>query len=479
MTPVDFLLLALLIASICATAWLAVRCARASAEARVAAERTQAANASRDDTLQRMSGVESALTEANSRLQAANAQLAEQHRASALLQKDVEVARQREEEVRALLKSTKDAMTTEFQNVANALLEAKAKNLDAQTEKTLNAVLTPFNTQLNAFKAMVEDTHKTDIRERSSLKEEIRQLTGLNQMLGAQAQSLTDALRGQAKVRGNWGEAVLARVLEASGLREGHEFDVQQSLRNEEGARLQPDVIVKLPQDRFVIIDSKLSLVAYERYVAAEDDESRAAALRAHVAAVQARISELSRKDYATLHGAKTLDFVLMFVPIEPALMLALQAAPDLADQAVAKRISLVSPNTLYTVLRTIDYIWRVDRTSRNREEIAKLGGLLYESAVLFAESMQDIGDKLGAATDAYKEARGRLFDSGRSVLKRAERLRALGVKTQKAMPAGVRDELEEDSAGVGEPGPTLDALPDRSGRDESAAAVAAGSDEF
>jgi len=459
MTLVDFVLLALLIASLCAALWLAVRCSRGNADARIAAERAQAATASRDEALVRLRGAESALIETNARLQTITAQLAEQHQAGALLQKDVEVARQREEEVRALLKSTKDAMTTEFQNVANAILEAKAKHLDAQTEKTLNAVLTPFNTQLNAFKAVVEDNHKTDIRERSSLKEEIRQLTGLNQMLGAQAQSLTEALRGQAKVRGNWGEAVLARVLEASGLREGHEFIVQQSLRDEEGARLQPDVIVNLPQDRFVIIDSKLSLVAYERHVAAEDDESSAAALRAHVAAVQARINELSKKDYAKLYGAKTLDFVLMFVPIEPALMLALQAAPELADHAVAKRISLVSPNTLYTVLRTIDYIWRVDRTSRNREEIAKLGGLLYESAVLFAESMQEIGDKLGAATDAYKEARVRLSDSGRSVLKRAERLRALGVKTQKAMPAGVRDELEEESAAASQPGLALDSL--------------------
>lgn len=470
MTPIDFLLLALLITTLCAAIGLALRCSRANTEARIAAERAQVANASRDEALQRLHGTESALVEANGRLQAVTAQLAEQHQASALLQKDVEIAHQREEEVRALLKSTKEAMTTEFQNVANSLLEAKAKNLDAQTEKTLTAVLTPFNTQLNAFKAMVEDAHKTDIRERSSLKEEIRQLTGLNQMLGAQAQSLTEALRGQAKVRGTWGEAVLARVLEASGLREGHEFIVQQSLRDEDGARLQPDVIVNLPQDRFVIIDSKLSLVAYERYVAAEDDESRNSALRAHVAAVQARISELSKKDYTKLYGAKTLDFVLMFVPIEPALMLALQAAPELADQAVAKRISLVSPNTLYTVLRTIDYIWRVDRTSRNREEIAKLGGLLYESAVLFAESMQEIGEKLGAATDAYKEARGRLFDSSRSVLKRAERLRALGVKTQKAMPAGVRDELEEESMVANEPDPALDALLDQGDPDESGA---------
>jgi DNA recombination protein RmuC len=204
-------------------------------------------------------------------------------------------------------------------------------------------------------------------------------------------------------------------------------------------------VVVNLPEERFVIVDSKLSLVAYERYTAADDEAARAAALREHVAAVQNHINELSRKDYAKLYGLKTLDFVLMFVPIEPALMLALQAAPELADNALARHIALVSPNTLYTSLRTIDYIWRVDRTSKNMQQIVKLGGLLYDSATLFAESMHDVGEHLDKAGTAYHQARNRLTGERTSVLRRAERLRALGVATQKNMPASLQDELADD----------------------------------
>lgn len=378
-------------------------------------------------------------------LQAATTQLAGLRQDNALLRNHVEVAERRESDVRKLLESAQQALKTEFEVVANAILENKSKLLTEQSREALGNVLTPFSENLRNFKAAVEETHKTDIRERSSLKTEITQLTSLNKTLGAQAQSLTDALRGQAKVRGNWGEAILLRVLEESGLREGHEFTVQPSFTTDENRRQQPDVVVNLPEDRFVIIDSKLSLVAYERYTAADDEATRAAALRDHVAAIQTHINELSRKDYAKLYGLKALDFVLMFVPIEPALMVALQAAPELPDNALAKRISLVSPNTLYTSLRTIDYIWRVDRTSKNMQQIVKLGGMLYESATLFAESMENIGEHLKKAGDAYQLARKRLTGERVSVLRRAERLRALGVSSQKQMPTTLRDDIPDD----------------------------------
>lgn len=379
-------------------------------------------------------------------LEAGTANAAELGKANALLEHDIKVARERDAEGRKLLQDAQTALKAEFENVANAILETKSKSLTEENRKTLDSVLEPFNRHLKDFKTAVEHTHETDIRERSSLKTEITQLTSLNKLLGAQAQSLTDALRGQAKVRGTWGEAILSRVLEESGLREGHEFTVQPSFTSEDNRRQQPDVVVNLPEERFVIIDSKLSLVAYERYAAADTDDLRAAALREHIAALQNHINELARKDYAKLYGLKTLDFVLMFVPIEPALMLALQAAPELADNALAKRISLVSPNTLYTSLRTIDYIWRVDRTSRNMQQIVKLGGLLYDSATLFAESMHDIGDHLDKATVAFQQARNRLTGERTSVLRRAERLRSLGVATQKRMPADVQDALADDA---------------------------------
>src|SRR6185437_7059384 len=295
----------------------------------------------------RIATLEDQLVSARTAGDTANVQAAELRQSNALLQNHVEGAKQREVEIRKLLEDAQHALKAEFENVANAILETKSKSLNEENRKTLDIVLEPFNRHLKDFKAAVEHTHEADIRERSSLKTEITQLTSLNKTLGAQAQSLTDALRGQAKVRGTWGEAILKRVLEESGLREGHEFTVQPSFTTDENRRQQPDVVVNLPEERFVIVDSKLSLVAYERYTAADDEVSRAAALREHVAAMQSHINELSRRDYAKLYGLKTLDFVLMFVPIEPALMLALQAAPELADNALAKHIAFLSPNTL------------------------------------------------------------------------------------------------------------------------------------
>jgi len=394
---------------------------------------------------ERISALETELNVARANYESANVLTAKLRQDNALLENHVEVASQREKEIRKLLEDAQKALKSEFEAVANAILETKSKSLTEQNREALDGVLKPFNQHLKDFKSAVEETHKTDIRERSSLKTEITQLTSLNKTLGAQAQSLTEALRGQAKVRGTWGEAILKRVLEESGLREGHEFTVQPLFTTDEKRRQQPDVVVNLPEERFVIVDSKLSLIAYERYTAADDEATRVAALREHVAAMQNHINELSHKDYAKLYGLKTLDFVLMFVPIEPALMLALQAAPELADNALAKRISLVSPNTLYTSLRTIDYIWRVDRTSKNMQQIVALGGKLYDSAVLFAESLQDIGDHLDKASDAYQSARKRLTGERTSVLRRAQRLRALGVATQKNMPIGVQNELGED----------------------------------
>lgn len=398
---------------------------------------------------ERISALDAELKVARGDYESANASTAKLRQDNALLQNHIKVAEQREAEVRNLLDNAQKALKSEFEVIANSILEKKSKSLTEQNREALGSVLDPFNKHLKEFKDAVEETHKTDIRERSSLKTEITQLTSLNKTLGAQAQSLTDALRGQAKVRGNWGEAILSRVLEESGLREGHEFTTQPSFTTDENHRQQPDVVVNLPEDRFVIIDSKLALVDYEHYIAVDDEASREVALRRHVAAIQNHVNELSRKDYSKLYGLKTLDFVLMFVPIEPALMVALQAAPELAENALTKRIALVSPNTLYTTLRTIDYIWRVDRTSKNMQQIVKLGGMLYDSATLFAESMRDIGEHIGRAHTAWEQAHNRLIEGNKSVLRRAERLRSLGVSTQKRMPADVQNRLDDQELGT------------------------------
>jgi len=386
-----------------------------------------------------------ALSQRNRELADTKARLAESH---ARLEQQVESARQREIETSKLLADTKEAMAKEFKLLAGTLLEEKGAKLGEQQRETLASLLVPFSDTLKEFKSKVEQSREADMTARAGLIAQIRQLTELNQDISAKAQSLTDALRGESKTRGIWGEQVLLRLLELAGLREGVNYRPQAS-HKEEGSnvRLIPDVVLDLPQDRAIIIDSKVSLVAYERYGSAQDDNTRARALRDHCDSIKQHIKDLSAKNYPRLYNLKSVDFTLLFVPIESALMLASEAEPDLAQYALERHIALVSPNTLFTVLRTIEYIWRLEKTTRNMEKIVKRGTLMYDAARKFGEHIVAVNDSLAKATAAARDAEKALNDPSRGLVRQAENLRGLGIKPKKGMPERLSVDRTDDSS--------------------------------
>jgi DNA recombination protein RmuC len=364
------------------------------------------------------------------------------------LEEEVRSARQREIDTGKLLADAKEEMAREFKLLASSLLEEKGARLNEQQKNTLNDLLGPFSKTLDDFKGKVEATREADLTAREGLIAQIRHLTELNQDIGAKAQSLTNALRGESKTRGMWGEAVLQRILELAGLREGNEFRTQVTHQGGDvDGRLIPDVVLDLPQERAIVIDAKVSLVAYERFVSAGDDETRAAALDDHSASLKRHIRDLSGKNYPALYNLKSVDFTLLFVPIESALMAASEADPHLAQYALERHVALVSPNTLFTVLRTIEYIWRVDKTTRSMEEIVKRGGLMYDAAVRFSEHVVSIGDALAKATLATQAAEKALINPRSGLVRQAEQLRELGIKPKRSLPKKLSSSGEEAEA--------------------------------
>ena len=370
-------------------------------------------------------------------LEQTRGELTSRRETDARQEQEILAAKQRHAETDKLLADTRETMTREFKLLAGSLLEEKSASLDKQQKNTLATLLNPFNENLKDFRSKVEQSREDDIKARAQLFEQIRHLTALNNEIGAKAQSLTNALRGESKTRGIWGEQVLQRLLELAGLREGVNFRTQTSQRAEDtGELLITDVVMDLPDERAIIIDSKVSLVAYERLVAASDDEdARAQALKDHCASLKRHIKDLSEKNYPRLYGLKSVDFTLLFVPIESALMAASEAEPGLSQYALERHIALVSPNTLFTVLRTIEYIWRVEKTTKNMNKIVKRGELMYDAARKFAEHIVAINNNLDKARDSAREAEKALNDPSRGLVRQAEKLRAFGVKPKKAMP--------------------------------------------
>jgi DNA recombination protein RmuC len=298
---------------------------------------------------------------------------------------------------------------------------------------------------LQEFQGKVEQFYDTEGKERSALGQQVSHLMQLNKTLSDDAKNLTLALKGSAKSQGNWGELILERVLEASGLRRGVEYDVQESHSREDGSRAQPDVVIHLPQDRHLVVDAKVSLVAYEEYASADDDAVRAAALKRHTDSVRAHIRGLSEKNYQALYGLKSLDFVLMFVPIEPAFMLSVSQDNQLFMDAWNKNVLLVSPSTLLFVVRTVAHLWHQEAQSRNAQEIAKRGAELYDRLCAFVGDLEKVGERLRMAQDAYCDAFAKLSTNKGNVIRQAQMLKELGVKPTKSLPAGLV-ELAGDS---------------------------------
>jgi len=334
------------------------------------------------------------------------------------------------------LNEAKEALTSQFKNLANEILEDKSKRFTEQNAASLDALLKPLQTKLTEFKEQVNNSYGNEARERFALKSEIERLANLNLRMSDETRSLTQALKGDSKVQGNWGELVLESILESSGLRKGEEYVVQDSHTQSDGSRLQPDVVIKLPEGRSLVVDSKVSITAYARHAETTDTEIAERELAAHIQSLRQHIQGLSGKNYSSLYGVGSVDFVLMFVPIEPAFLLALKTAPNLYQEALAKNIVLVCPSTLMATLRTVAHLWRQDHQNRNALEIAKQCGSLYDKFVGFVDDLEKLGQRLDQAQTSYHDAFNKLKTGKGNLIRSAEKVRELGVKPSKNLSA-------------------------------------------
>ncbi|MBO9664129.1 DNA recombination protein RmuC [Dokdonella sp.] len=385
----------------------------------------------------------------------AQARLVELTRAHAALEAGAREQAQAAADKLQLLEQAEHRLREAFQNLANQILDDKAERFREQSSQQLGGLLDPLKLQLKEFRETIHTTHATEQRERGMLAQEIQTLKQLNQRISEDAINLTRALKGDTRSQGAWGELVLERVLEASGLRAGREYETQASFSDGDGGRQRPDVIVHLPEDKDIVIDAKMSLVAYERFVAAVDDGERATALTEHVTSLRRHIDNLSGKNYREIAGLRTLDFVLLFVPVEAAFIEAMRADDRLYSHALSKNISLVSPSTLLATLRTIAHLWRIERRNAKADEIARRAANLHDNFALLVDELEAIGSQLDKAQRAHASALRRLTEGGRgSVLLQVKSLAEIA-PVKKELPTSLLDaaSAEESTAGA-EKGP-------------------------
>jgi DNA recombination protein RmuC len=373
----------------------------------------------------------------------------------------------------ALLDQAEQRLRDSFQNLAASILEDKAKHLREQSEQQLGGLLDPLKLQLREFRETVAQTHASDQRERGMLAQEIQSLKQLNQRISEDAINLTRALKGDSRTQGAWGELVLERVLEASGLSAGRDYETQVTFRNDDGTRPRPDVIVRLPDNKDIVIDSKVSLKAYERFVASGEDGLRAAALNEHVASLRRHVDELSARNYDDIEKLRTLDFVLLFIPVEAAFIEAVRADANLYGYALAKNISLVSPSTLLATLRTVAHLWRIEQRNVNAMEIARRAAQLHDNFALLVNELGSVGLALDKAQRAHASALRRLREGGKgSVLLQVQSLAEMGapVKKQLSLLESTPAELVDDAAE-----PVDDAAKTEASADDASAAAPKG----
>lgn len=351
-----------------------------------------------------------------------------------------------DEKQRHMLNS-EQRLSEQFENLANRIFEKSGRRVDEQNRQSLNALLSPLREQLDGFRRQVQESFGQEARERHTLTHEIRHLQQLNAQMAQEALNLTKALKGDNKTQGNWGEVILTRVLEASGLREGHEYQTQVNIQLENNSRMQPDVIIRLPQGKDVVIDAKMTLVAYERYFNAQDEGQRESALSEHIAAIRSHIRLLSRKDYQQLPGLRSLDYVLMFIPVEPAFLLAIDRQPEIISEALKNNIMLVSPTTLLVALRTIANLWRYEHQSRHAQQIAERAGRLYDKVRLFVDEMSSLGQSIDKAQESYRQAMKKLASGRGNVLVQAESLRNLGVEVKREINPELMEQAQSEGS--------------------------------
>jgi len=337
-----------------------------------------------------------------------------------------------------LLQDAKQTLSHEFENLANRIFEDKQAKFSAQNKEALEVTLSPLRRDIGDFRKQVESAYDKENADRNKLVGQLSELQKQTMQVSADAVSLANALRGDNKAQGNWGEFILEKLLEDSGLSKGREYDTQVALKDESGKRRNPDVIIHLPEGRDIVIDAKVSLVDYERYFHAEDDDTKQQCLRQHLNSLRAHIKGLSHKDYEKLEGVNSLDFVLIFVPVEAAFMVALDQDPEMMRDAYDRGIILVSPSTLMVTLRTIKNLWRYADQSRNAQVIADKAGGLYDQFVRYIESLDEVGRHISKSHEAWETAHKRLSSGKGNLVRRTEELKKLGAKAKKSLPDSV-----------------------------------------
>lgn len=361
-----------------------------------------------------------------------NSEVQSHREENAKLTTSLSFERKQFEDKMAMLNESKEQLTVAFKNIANEIFEDKSKKFAANNKESLASVLNPLQSKIQQFEKRVEETYDKESKERFSLAKEIKNLQELNSKISEDAVNLTNALKGDNKTQGSWGEFVLESILEKSGLVKGREYEVQVSLKAEDGSKSQPDVVVHLPESRDIIIDSKVSLKAWDALCSVESDEAKPDLLKQHIQSIRQHVKSLSGKDYQKLSGINSLDYVFLFMPIEAAYSTAIQNDHELSHYAFEKNIIFVGPTTLLTTLKTVQNLWRLAQQNKNANEIAERAGALYDKFVNFVEDLEEIGLKIDASKKSYEKAHNKLFSGRGNLIKRVESLKELGAKTAK-----------------------------------------------
>ena len=351
----------------------------------------------------------------------------------------------RTKEQKEEINQLQEKFSKEFENLANKILEEKTQKFTEQNKENLKNILSPLQDKIQHFEKKVEDTHKESIDYHAALRQQILGLREMNVQMSKETVNLTKALKGDSKMQGNWGELVLERVLEKSGLEKGREYEVQQSFTSEEGTRILPDVIINLPDGKKMVVDSKVSLTAYEKYVNEEDDALQSQYLKEHVTSVKRHVEQLSDKRYQDIYQMESPDFVLLFIPIEPAFALALQEDASLYNKAFEKNIVIVTPSTLLATLRTIDSMWTNQKQQENAIEIARQAGALYDKFEGFVSDLIKIGKKMDEAKVEYSSAMNKLTEGKGNLVISAEKLKKMGAKAKKSLPEAILKRAENN----------------------------------
>ena len=378
-------------------------------------------------------------------LQDTNQELTEFTSEVAVLKERLSAQQTVNEQKLQMLQDNKEQMKLEFKDLADKILDSNSEKFSHQNKEHLSKMISPIKVQFDAFKKQIHDVYINEAKDRSMLQAEIKSIKEINHQMSKEAKNLTSALKGESKKQGIWGEMILESVLENSGLRLGIEYEREVSLEHEsDNSRYRPDVIVHLPDTREIIIDAKTSLTAYEKYVSSTDEEQKDTFAKQHLTSIKQHIKELSDKDYTKLKGIETLDFIFMFVPIESAMLMAMEYDTSLFDHAFKKNVILVGPTTLMVSLRAVENSWKYEHQQRNAQEIAKRAGLLYDKFIIFIETVEKLGKQIGTVQKTYDEAYNKLHIGAGSLTSRFQKLEQLGASTSKSLPEHIARKLED-----------------------------------